>query len=167
MKLAHGSDWEKRSTRLPSVGIMIAPEPFRIKKRIYFPDGKIMMEGAQYFDWQMVRKLIENHNIPDGWRMIKPDEAEKMKELYNVSRFGELVLGRDGMIVPFNMTAYKYCPAGYSHTVASRGITGYYWLDEHMPNSNFASMMEVHDLQIKITRCYMGYGLPLLLAKDL
>ena len=165
--ILYGNDWEQRATKLPSIGIMIAPEIFRVTERIYFQNGKAVMEGTQYFDWETAHQLVENHNVPAGWRMMKPAEARKIEEFYNACQSGKLVLGHDGYVVPPNMVAYKYCPAGFNHYVVRRGITGCYWLDEHMPSSTSASLIEVSGLRINITECYMDYGLPLLLVKDL
>ena len=99
--------------------------------------------------------------------MMKPAEARKIGGLYNACQFDKLVLGHDGYVVPPNMVAYKYCPAGFNHYVVHRGTTGCYWSDEHIPSSTSASSIEVSGLRIKITEYYMGYGLPLLLVKDL
>ena len=169
MKIPYGSNWEQKAIKLPGVGIMIAPEIFRVTERIYFRNGKAVMEGAQYFDWETAHQLVESHNVPADWRMMKPAEAEKIKELYNACRFSKIVLGHDGYIVPSNMVAYKYCPTGFGHYVAHRGITGCYWLDEDgcISTSTSASLLEVSGSQINITKYYMGYGLPLLLVKNL
>lgn len=165
--ILYGNDWEQRATKLPSIGIMIAPEIFRVTERIYFQNGKAVMEGTQYFDWETAHQLVENHNVPAGWRMMKPAEARKIEELYNACQFDKLVLGHDGYVVPPNMVAYKYYPAGFNHYVVHRGMTGLYWLDEHVPTSTSASLLEVSGLQLKLTKYYMGYGLPLLLVKDI
>lgn len=98
--ILYGNDWEQRATKLPSIGIMIAPEIFRVTERIYFQNGKAVMEGTQYFDWETAHQLVENHNVPAGWRMMKPAEARKIEELYNACQFDKLVLGHDGYVVP-------------------------------------------------------------------
>ena len=167
MKIPYGSNWEQKAIKLPGVSIMIAPEIFRVTERIYFQNGKAVMEGAQYFDWETAHQLVENRNVPADWRMMKPAEAEKIKERYDACRFSKIVLGHDGYIVPSNMVAYKYCPTGFSHYVTHQGITGCYWLDEYMPTSTSASLLEVSGSRINITKCCIGYGLPLLLVKNL
>lgn len=66
MKIPYGSNWEQKAIKLPGVGIMIAPEIFRVTERIYFQNGKAVMEGTQYFDWETAHQLVENRNVPAG-----------------------------------------------------------------------------------------------------
>ena len=87
-KIPYGSDWERKTIKLPDVGIMIAPEIFQVAERVYLQNGQVVMEGTQYFDWQTAHRLVESRNVPAGWRMMKLAEAERIKELYDACQFG-------------------------------------------------------------------------------
>ena len=167
MKIAaYGEDWEARGTKLQSIGIIVAPEIFQLKERIYRSDGRTIMEGSRYFTWPIASDMIVNEQVPAGWRMITPDESEAIKARYNNSNFGLLVLGLDGFIAPNDMVAYNHYPAGGERLITRRGEAGYYWINGH-DSPLYPNIIENSGLKLRTTSFYLSYGLPLLLVKDL
>ncbi len=162
----YGSDWEARGTKLKSIGIIVAPEIFRLKERIHRPDGRTIMEGSKYFTWPVANDMIANKQVPAGWRMITPAESEAMKARYNNSQFALLVLGLDGFIAPNDMVAYNYYPTGGENLIARRGEAGYYWINGH-DNPLYPNIIENSGLKLRTTSIYLSYGVPLLLVKSI
>lgn len=162
----YGSDWETRGTKLESIGIIVAPEIFKIKERVYLPNGRVVIEGAKYFSWKTAHDIIANEKVPAGWRMMTSAEAEAIQNRYNNSNSSLLVLGFHGFIAPNDMVEYSYIPGRCDRLVISRGQAGFFWVNE-FSNSLYPYVLENTGINLRTTSFYLSYGLPLLLVKDI
>ena len=163
----YGSDWDRIGTIVDSLKIIIAPEIFTAQTNITLSDGQIVLKGSQYFSWPVACQLVAEKKVPDGFRMLRPEEAKVLEDRYGRSGFGLLVLGLNGLISPNDMYAYRISPDLGARYIMQRGESGYYWLDS-LKDSLYPYAISVHGTLIKADDCaYEGYGLPLILVKAL
>lgn len=165
-KMRYKIDWSAKGTKLKDIGIIVAPEIFRVSERIYLPNGRVVVEGTKYFSWGTARNIIASGHTPAGWRMMTLAEAEAIQNRYNNSNSSLLVLGFYGLITPNNMAEYSYNPERGDHLVISRGQAGYFWTDG-LSTSLYPYVLENTGLKMRTTSFYISYGLPLILVKNI
>lgn len=159
--------WDQKGTKLNSLGIVIAPKMFTLRQRAHLSNGRVVLEGTQYFTWHTACDLISEGFIRDGWRLPTLEEAKAIQELYNPRGKWLLALGLNGFVSPSDMIAYNYLPKDSVKFVAYSGAVGYYWTSS-LDKPLYPHVITNTGTHIQVGgSIYLSYGIPMLLVKKL
>ena len=159
--------WSESGVPVESLQIEVASDIFTLQKRAYLKNGRVVIEGTQYFTWSTACDLISEGHVDKGWRMPTFSEAEAIRDYYNKPGKGLLTLGLNGFITPSDMVAYNYLPKDCKKFVAQRGIMGYYWIND-LDKPLYPHVITNTGMNIQVGgSIYLSYGIPMLLVRSL
>ena len=157
----------KKGIKIKSAGIMIAPEVFEVKEKIYLPDGHVVVEGSKYFSWPTAQSILAAKGAPSGWRMPTLAEAESIRDYYSKGRPKTPIFELGGFIAPGDMVVYKYMPKDAVKLIDRLGQLGCYWTSG-LHDSLYPYVLANIGGNIWTGKYfYLQYGLQMLLVKDL